>query len=105
MCMPYFNKLFGGGHRRRNRARNGGITPGTSVPNVNQVSIPTVKIAKVGGGKQKGKVVGKETPNPMAPSTSIVQGRAPAAGPTSPGGERSGTRSTWWDYFGMNKKK
>ncbi|XP_037725720.1 uncharacterized protein LOC119557179 [Drosophila subpulchrella] len=130
MCMPYLNKLFGGGGRNRERRnRNGGITPLPSLANVTEVSMDTVHTVKSGKSSKSvksGKSASRRSTNTNAgqpPESSVssmesnterslaaaskgaVRNTTASAAPSVAPADGSRSRRSWWGYFGMNKNK
>ncbi|XP_016982638.1 uncharacterized protein LOC108047093 [Drosophila rhopaloa] len=115
MCMPYLNKLFGGGNRRERRNQNGGITPLPSLANVNQLSVDTVRTAKSGKSGKSGKSASRRSTNANQSSESSLESNAgqsmavrntsASAAPSVAPVEESRTHRSWWGYLGMNRNK
>ncbi|XP_017106497.2 uncharacterized protein [Drosophila bipectinata] len=129
MCMPYLSKVFGGNHRHHRRAQDGGITPRPSLANMNQVSVDTMRTAKSAVSRKSARAALREAENNRTvtmeaqaggttPSTArnvaaTAVAATAAAGASAGGAEaasssaggRSGTRTSWWEYLGINRNK
>ncbi|KAH8336146.1 hypothetical protein KR074_004224 [Drosophila pseudoananassae] len=132
MCMPYLSKVFGGNHRHQRRAQDGGITPRPSLANMNQVSVDTMRTAKSAVSRKSTRAALREAENnrtvametqgggttsSTARNVTVAEvaataaagassgGGANAAAASSSAGGRSGTRTSWWEYLGINRNK